>query len=66
VKEALARNAAAVVFCHCHPSGQASPSNADEAVTLRLRDALSLVDIRVLDHFIVGETIASMAEAGLL
>ena len=66
VKEALARNAVAVVFAHCHPSGQATASSADEAVTLRLRDALNLVDIRVLDHFIVGETILSMAEAGLL
>jgi DNA repair protein RadC len=66
VKEALARNAASMIFCHCHPSGEASPSHADEAVTQRLKAALSLVDIRVLDHFVVGNTIASMAEAGLL
>jgi len=66
VKEALARNAAALIFCHCHPSGQASPSQADELITRRLKDALALVDIRVLDHFIVGETITSFAESGLL
>ena len=66
VKEALARNAAALIFCHCHPSGQASPSQADELITRRLREALALVDIRVLDHFIVGQTIASFAESGLL
>jgi DNA repair protein RadC len=66
VKEALARNAAALIFCHCHPSGQASPSQADELITRRLREALALVDIRVLDHFVVGETIASFAELGML
>jgi DNA repair protein RadC len=66
VKEALNRNAAAVIFCHCHPSGVASPSQADELITQRLKDALALVDIRVLDHFIVGETIVSFAELGLL
>lgn len=66
VKEALARNAAALIFCHCHPSGQASPSQADERITQRLKDALALVDIRVLDHFVVGESIVSMAEMGIL
>jgi DNA repair protein RadC len=66
VKEALARNAAAVIFCHCHPSGQASPSQADEQITRRLKAGLELLDIRVLDHLIVGETTASMAELGLL
>jgi DNA repair protein RadC len=66
VKEALARNAAALIFCHCHPSGQASPSQADEHITRRLQDALALVDIRVVDHLIVGETIMSFAESGLL
>jgi DNA repair protein RadC len=66
VKEALARNAAALIFCHCHPSGQASPSRADELITRRLKEALALVDIRVLDHFVVGETIVSMAEMGIL
>ena len=66
VKEALARNAAALIFCHCHPSGQASPSTADEQITRRLKEALALVDIRVLDHVIIGETITSFAESGLL
>jgi DNA repair protein RadC len=66
VKEALARNAAAVIFCHCHPSGQASPSQADEQITRRLKAGLELLDIRVLDHLIVGETTVSMAELGLL
>jgi len=66
VKEALARNAAAVIFCHCHPSGQASPSRADEQITRRLKAGLELLDIRVLDHLIVGETTVSMAELGLL
>lgn len=66
VKEALARNAAALIFCHCHPSGQASPSAADELITRRLKEALALVDIRVLDHVIIGETIMSFAESGLL
>jgi DNA repair protein RadC len=66
VKEALARNAAALVLAHVHPSGVASPSHADEQITQRLKAALALIDIRVLDHFVVGETIVSMAELGLL
>jgi DNA repair protein RadC len=66
VKEALARNAAALIFCHCHPSGQSSPSQADEQITMRLKSALDLVDIRVIDHIIVGETMTSFAEIGLL
>jgi len=66
VKEALARNAAALILAHVHPSGVASPSRADEQITQRLKSALALVDIRVLDHFVVGETIVSMAESGLL
>ena len=67
VKLALAKNAAAVVFAHPHPSGIAEPSQADELITQRLRDSLALVDIRVLDHIIVagGET-SSFAELGLL
>ena len=58
---------AAVIFCHPHPSGVAEPSHADEHITKRLRDALALVDIRVLDHIIVagGETV-SLAERGVL
>jgi len=67
VKLALARNAAAVILAHNHPSGVAEPSQADELITGRLRDALALVDIRVLDHFIVGDGAeVSFAERGLL
>jgi DNA repair protein RadC len=67
VKEALKQNAAAVILAHPHPSGVAEPSQADEFITQRLKDALSLVDIRVLDHIIIagGDTI-SLAEKGLL
>ena len=66
VKEALACNAAAVIFAHNHPSNIAEPSEADKMITKRLKDALALVDIRVLDHLIIGEEIVSFAERGLL
>ena len=67
VKRALAHNAAAVVFAHNHPSGIAEPSQADELITRRLKEALALVDIRVLDHLIVGGDVTeSFAERGLL
>jgi DNA repair protein RadC len=67
VKQALAHQAAAVILAHNHPSGVAEPSQADELITRRLRDALALVDIRVLDHLIVGDgTCTSLAERGLL
>ena len=67
VKLALARNAAAVILAHNHPSGVAEPSQADELITARLRDALGLVDIRVLDHIVVGDAACvSFAERGLL
>ena len=67
VKEALKRNAAAVIFAHPHPSGVAEPSQADELITRRLREALALVDIRVLDHLIIaGSTVVSFAEEGRL
>jgi len=66
LKEALAHNAAAVIFAHNHPSGSPEPSQADIHITDRLKNALALVDIRVLDHVIVGETTISMAERGLL
>ncbi|HWJ05484.1 MAG TPA: DNA repair protein RadC [Steroidobacteraceae bacterium] len=67
VKLALARNAAAVILAHNHPSGVAEPSQADEMITGRLRDALALVDIRVLDHIVVGDgACVSFAERGLL
>lgn len=67
VRRALKHNAAAVIFAHNHPSGIAEPSRADELLTRRLQDALALVDVRVLDHFIIGdgETV-SLAERGLL
>lgn len=67
VKAALARNAAAVIFAHNHPSGVAEPSRADELLTQALKQALALVDIRTLDHFVVaGHTVVSFAERGLL
>ena len=67
VKEALAHNAAAVILVHNHPSGVAEPSQADELITRRLKQALSLVDIRVLDHLVVGAGVCeSFAERGLL
>jgi DNA repair protein RadC len=67
VKQALARNAAAVILAHNHPSGIAEPSHADELITRRLREALQLVDIRVLDHLIVADNgCLSFAERGLI
>ena len=67
VTEALRRNAAAVILTHNHPSGVAEPSDADRRITLRLRDTLALLDIRVLDHLIVGDgSCVSFAERGLL
>ena len=67
VKRALSHNAAAVIFAHNHPSGIAEPSTADISLTQRLKTALELVDIRVLDHFIIGNQLAvSFAERGLI
>jgi len=67
VKLALAKNAAALLLAHPHPSGVAEPSQADELITQRLKDALSLIDVRVLDHFIVaGGNVTSFAERGLI
>jgi len=67
VKSALAHNAAAVIFAHNHPSGVAEPSRADELLTQALKQALALVDIRTLDHFVVaGSQVVSFAERGLL
>jgi DNA repair protein RadC len=67
VKAALSKNAAAVIFAHNHPSGAAQPSQADELLTRNLKEALALVDIKVLDHFIVaGAQAISFAERGLL
>ncbi len=67
LQRALAHNSAAVIFAHNHPSGVAEPSTADRQITETLCSVLSLVDIRVLDHFVIGETEAvSFAERGLL
>ena len=67
VKEALGVNAAAIILAHNHPSGVAEPSAADERITKRLKSALALVDIRLLDHLIVGHGPAtSLASRGLL
>jgi len=67
VKESLRHNAAAVIFAHNHPSGIAEPSHADELITRRLRDALALVDIRVLEHLVVAsQGVTSMVDRGLL
>ncbi len=67
VKRALARNAAALIVAHNHPSGIAEPSRADRAITERLREALALVDVRLLDHVVVGDgETASFAERGWL
>lgn len=67
VKAALGYNAAAMIFAHNHPSGVAEPSRADELLTQSLKQALALVDIRTLDHFVVaGSTVLSFAERGLL
>ena len=67
VKAGLRANAAAVIFAHNHPSGAAQPSRADELLTRNLKDALALVDVKVLDHFVVaGNQALSFAERGLL
>lgn len=67
VKSALASNAAAVILAHNHPSGNSEPSAADRVVTTQLASALSMVDVRIIDHFIVaGDNILSFAEQGLL
>lgn len=68
VRKALAKNAAAVILTHNHPSGEARPSRADETLTQTLKSALALVDVRVLDHFITTPCgkCSSMAEMGLV
>ncbi|MDA7855867.1 DNA repair protein RadC [Pseudomonadales bacterium] len=67
VRRALELNAAAIIFTHNHPSGVTEPSQSDIAITKRLTDALSLIDVRVLDHMIAGMSgITSMAEKGLI
>ena len=66
VRRAMQHNAAALILAHNHPSGIAEPSQADRQITRRLQEALGLVDIRVLDHIIVGDECVSLAERGLI
>ncbi len=67
VRKAIARNAAAVILAHNHPSGVAEPSQADRRLTERLQQALDLIDVRVLDHMVVGDgEVVSFAERGLI
>jgi DNA repair protein RadC len=66
VKQALADNAAALILAHNHPSGVAEPSQSDIQITRRLVDALALVDIRVLDHCVIGDEVVSFSERGLI
>ena len=67
VRRVIQTNAAAVIFAHNHPSGVAEPSQADLRITQRLKEALALIDVRVLDHIIVGDGDGtSFAERGLL
>lgn len=67
VKRALAHNAAALILCHNHPSGVCEPSQADRHLTRRIKEALAYIDVKVLDHFIIGEgEPLSMAELGLM
>jgi DNA repair protein RadC len=67
VRCALRHNAKAIVLAHCHPSGVLEPSQADELITRRLTEALALVEVRVLDHFVVGDgQCSSMSEQGRL
>lgn len=67
VRRCLRHNAAAVIFAHNHPSGVAEPSQADRDITVRLRDCLAVIDVRVLDHLIIGDGApTSMAERGMI
>jgi DNA repair protein RadC len=66
VKACLKHNAAAVILAHNHPSGSSEPSQADLSITRRLSDALALIDVRILDHLVVGEEVTSFAERGLI
>ena len=66
VKQALKHNAHAIIFAHNHPSGETTPSQADIEITHTLRNALALMDIKVLDHLIVGSDVTSLAELGHL
>lgn len=67
VRQAIHHNAAAVIFAHNHPSGVTEPSRADQAITRQLKSALDLIDVRVLDHFVIGDGEGvSMAERGMI
>jgi len=66
VRRAIHHNAVAIVLAHNHPSGNTEPSQSDIHITQKLKDALALVDVRVLDHFIIGDESVSFAERGLL
>lgn len=66
VRHCIEQKAAAIIFAHNHPSGIAEPSQADQHITERLKKILHLIDIRVLDHFVVGDQVVSFAERGLL
>ena len=66
VRRVIDNNAAAVIFAHNHPSGVAEPSAADKQITQRLKEALALIDVRVLDHLVIGDEVVSFAERGLL
>jgi DNA repair protein RadC len=66
VRRCLDHNAAAVIAAHNHPSGVAEPSTSDQSLTRRLREALELVDVRLLDHFVIGDEVVSFAERGLM
>ena len=66
VRRVLHHNAAAIVLAHNHPSGVAEPSQSDNLITSKLTDALQLIDVRVLDHFVIGDEVVSFAERGLL
>ncbi len=67
VKVTLGKNASAVILAHNHPSGMTEPSDADKAITIRLKELLEVVDVQVLDHFVVGQhDVVSFAERGLI
>ncbi len=66
VRRALHHNAAAIVLAHNHPSGVAEPSQSDQMITDKLKHALGLIDVRLLDHFIIGDEVTSFAERGFL
>lgn len=66
LRAVIEKNAAAVIFAHNHPSGESKASNADIQITHQLKDALQLINVRVLDHIIIGKQMVSMAEQGLL